>query len=178
MGSCCTTLSGISSLPHEFRHELPPENTRFCYRLRFVFQRHAVEFHLVWVGADARGLYVSVAGASALVPWKQTAVAGAHHAGCARWANIQWAHLRVLLPVSVFESTVRPACPPSSIEEGFSLPTLLRTADASGSVHCPLGRVPVAPSFAVLPSVREGSDRLSAGSEGEACDEHIQLLNA
>ena len=66
------------------------------------------EFHVTWVGADERGLYVSILGDSALVPWDDISLdAGAWPSS--DWVSLRWAHLDVLLLRGVFASRVEPA---------------------------------------------------------------------
>ena len=71
MGGCCAALTGMSALHRSYRVEAAPLNTRYCHRLRMLGLLGLAEFHVTWIGADDRGLYVSILGDSALVPWSE-----------------------------------------------------------------------------------------------------------
>jgi hypothetical protein len=120
MGGCCAALTGMRALPLSFRMELAPENTRFCRRLRVGCAAPAgclAEFHVTWVGADDRGLYISILGDSALVPWSE--VSKDDLSSSYEWVHLRWAHVDLRLPHAVFVAIVEPVMPRHS--EQYSL---------------------------------------------------------
>ena len=111
MCGCCARLTGISELPASTRAAAaaPPPNTRYCHRLRFGLASGGLaEFHLTWVGADARGLFVSIMGDSALVPWSEVSVERHDDSG---WVWIRWSHLDLRLLARAYSALVEPAMP-------------------------------------------------------------------
>lgn len=110
MGGCCAVLTGMSRLPAEYRAKVAPANTSYCRRFRIFYRSgYLAEFHLTWVGADHRGLYISILGDSALIPWSSISL-------CADQLDAQWVHLNVAfmnvrLQPDVFCAIVEPHMP-------------------------------------------------------------------
>ena len=109
MGGCCAALTGMSQLPPEYRAPAAaPANTSYCRRLRIGYRSGFAEFHLTWVGADHRGMYISILGDSALVPWSNINLRDVLDA---RWVHLNVAFMNVRLQPAVFCTIVEPHMP-------------------------------------------------------------------
>ena len=110
----------MNTLPSCYQHESAPSNVRYCHRLRVksaMFSEVLIEFHMTWVGADVRGVYISILGDSALVPWREIIIGDTGQ----YWVRLQFAHLDLHLPASVYRSTIECMQPLPASEESQPL---------------------------------------------------------